>query len=145
RSAPISSTSSSETASGWRPTVRKALLLLLACGRVALGPQPIPWDREACAGCHMLISDPAFAAQVVDGAGRALSFDDPGCLLAWPRAHPARAAIWSHHHPEARWLAPAAAGFISVAASPMGYRLAVVDAGAPGARGFQELHASAQP
>ena len=47
---------------------RRALALLAgavlaACGP-ATGPQPIAFDREACAHCRMLISEPSFSAQL---------------------------------------------------------------------------------
>jgi copper chaperone NosL len=101
------------------------LLLIIACAP-ALGPQPIAYDREACAHCHMLISDPSFAAQIIDADGRALSFDDPGCLVAWLAGHTPPARIYFHHHTEDRWLTSSETEFVGVGASPMGYGLAVV-------------------
>jgi copper chaperone NosL len=132
-----------------------ALLLLVACTTTS-GPQPIAWDREPCAHCRMLISDPHFAAQALDGAGHAWSFDDPGCLFVWLAGHPAPAALWFHARDGERWLPAERAAFVP-AQSPMGWGFAVVDASAvasaaaPGAltlsqaRQAVEAHASAQP
>ena len=66
------------------PGLARAFLvgaLLAACGRSSQ-PAPIAFDREPCAHCRMLISDPAFAAQLENADGEVASFDDPGCLLA---------------------------------------------------------------
>jgi hypothetical protein len=120
-----------------------AAVLLLAAGAVATvvcrgtqlpeGPEPIAWDREACAHCHMHVGEPGFAAQLILTDGRVLDFDDPGCLLAYvaddaPGVHRA----WVHHGTEERWIRLEAAAFVPVERSPMGYRLAAVDRGAPG-------------
>ena len=110
-----------------------ATAVLLACGR-AEGPQPIVWDREPCAHCHMLISDPAFAAQLQSEDGVVESFDDPGCLLARLAARPVKIrALWFHHVREDRWIRGDAVGFVPAARTPMDYGLGAVDAGEPGA------------
>src|SRR5690606_8718548 len=85
------------------PALVAGALLLAACGPPE-GPQPIAWDREPCAHCRMLISDPAFAAQLHRSDGTVESFDDPGCLLARLAAPGAPvAALWFHHVREERW------------------------------------------
>ncbi|HKA90096.1 MAG TPA: hypothetical protein VKE22_20690 [Haliangiales bacterium] len=101
--------------------------------RLPDGPEPIAWDREACAHCRMHISEPGFAAQLILADGRVLDFDDPGCLLAFiedekPPLHRA----WVHHAVEDRWMRLDDAAFAPVERSPMGYRLAAVDRGAAG-------------
>jgi len=118
-----------------------AAVLLFACERS--GPAPVAWDRTRCAQCGMLVSDPAFAAQLHNAEG-VRHFDDPGCLLAALAALQAgdadRAAqIWLHHHQQPRWLAGAEAAFVPTPHSPMGYRLGAVAAGeAPGAISLEE-------
>jgi len=110
-----------------------AVLLVLSCGR-AEGPEPIAWDRTPCAHCHMLISDPTFAAQIVTARGEVLDFDDPGCLLLYLQEHhPQPRAIWFHHVREDRWLRGDRVAFVPVGQTPMGYGLGAVEAGAPGA------------
>jgi copper chaperone NosL len=116
-------------------------LAALSCGRPE-GPRAIVWDRESCAHCHMLISDPAFAAQLETGDGDLPAFDDPGCLLAYLAEHGAGVRrIWFHHSKEHRWLAGDAVGFVRVPRTPMGYGLAAVDAGTPGALSLAEAKA----
>lgn len=102
--------------------------------------QPIAWNAETCAHCHMLIGDPAFAAQVVTDEGDVLSFDDPGCAaryLRQNRGHVHRA--WFHHGQSDRWLTAADARFVHVPASPMGSGLMAVEASTPGATSLEDV------
>lgn len=114
--------------------------LLAACGR-ASQPAPIAFDREPCAHCRMLISDPAYAAQLESADGEVASFDDPGCLLAALDAHPHPRALWFHHLREERWLTGDEVRFVRVPHTPMGYGLAAVGADEPGALSLEEARA----
>jgi copper chaperone NosL len=116
---------------------RRALALLAgvvlaACGPAA-GPQPIAFDREACAHCRMLISEPRFSAQLQAEDGSFASFDDPGCLLAHSAAREPGARLWFHHLRDDRWIPGERTAFEVVSRTPMGYGLGAVDAGTPGA------------
>jgi hypothetical protein len=118
--------------------------LITGSGGLPDRPQPIAWDREMCAECRMHIGEPAFAAQLITGDGQVLSFDDPGCLFIYladnrPQVHRA----WVHHVEQDRWLSLDEAGFVRVDPSPMGYRLAAVGAGTPGALSWTEAQAEA--
>jgi copper chaperone NosL len=99
------------------------------------GPVEPAWDRVACARCRMLVSDPAFAAQLHDAAGEVRFFDDPGCLLLHRAETPDPAArAWFHDSRGERWLADAEVGFVPVDETPMGHGLAAVErAETPGA------------
>jgi len=82
----------------------------------------------------MLISEPRFAAQLQPETGEALSFDDPGCLLAELATRSPRVrALWFHHHREDRWLDGEHVAFVAGERTPMGYGLAAVEIGTPGA------------
>lgn len=61
------------------------LLLSLAC-QADQEPQAIE-SYDACAACKMAISQPRYAAQVVDKDGNAYKFDDIGCMLSYLRQH----------------------------------------------------------
>lgn len=116
-------------------------LALHACGPPD-GPQPIAWDREPCAHCRMLISDPAFAAQLHHADGAVESFDDPGCLLArieaqQPRIH----ALWFHHLHEDRWLPGDGVAFVRGAKTPMDFGFGAVDPGTPGSLSIDAVRA----
>jgi len=99
--------------------------------RLPDGPVAVDWDGVACAHCGMLVSDPAFAAQLQLEDGSVRNYDDPGCLLrdlADPGLPPVH-ATWLHHHREDRWLPLEHSAFERVDHSPMGYGLAAVAAG----------------
>lgn len=139
----------------WRGTVVATGVALVLAGGLALalhragslpdGPEPISWDREACAHCHMLIGEPAFAAQVIDEDGRVFAFDDPGCLLAFSSTRAMRShAVWFHEVGADRWLRAETTGFVEVAQSPMGYRLGAVPANTTGALTRAEATARVQ-
>jgi len=53
-------------------------LLMIACkgGNEEQLPVDFVWDRVACEECKMALSDPRYAAQVIDPSGRAYYFDD---------------------------------------------------------------------
>jgi hypothetical protein len=95
------------------------------------GPVEPAWDRVACARCHMLVSDPRFAAQLHTNAGEVLFYDDPGCaLLARAEAAEAPAALWFHDSAGAAWLAERDVRFVPAAETPMGHGFAALAAGA---------------
>ena len=116
-------------------------LALAACGPAG-APQPIAYDREPCAHCRMLISEPRFAAQLETQDGEIRSFDDPGCLLAELATHPeGYRALWFHHVREDRWLDAAHVAFEAAERTPMGYGLGAVDAGTKGALSLDQARA----
>jgi copper chaperone NosL len=126
---------------GPRALLFATLLAFPACGP-AEGPQPIVYDREPCAHCRMLISEPRFAAQLQTVDGEVESFDDPGCLFArLDEEHPRVRALWFHHLREDRWLSAEEVGFEPTQKTPMGYGLGAVDADAPGALTLEEARA----
>lgn len=116
-------------------------LSLAGCGPPE-GPQPIVWDREPCAHCRMLISDPAFAAQLHRADGEVESFDDPGCLFARLEAQrPEVHALWFHHLREDRWIRGDAVGFERIDPTPMNHGIGAVDADAAGTLSLAEARA----
>jgi len=104
-------------------------LVLWRAAAPPAGPVEPAWDRVACARCHMLLTDPAYAAQLHTSAGEVLFFDDPGCLLlhrAEQGAAPATA--WFHDSAGDGWLAEADARFVPAPETPMGHGFAAVAA-----------------
>lgn len=135
--------------SGRSPWLVPVVVAFVATGALALaitrtqilpdGPQPIAWDRAACAHCHMHVSEHAFASQLQLDDGRVLDFDDPGCLLSFVATEqPSIHAAWFHHLKEDRWLDRARAGFVAASPTPMGFDLGAVDATVPGAMPFEQ-------
>ena len=124
--------------------------LVYRAQRPVEGVVPIAWDQATCAHCRMHISAPPFAAQLHTSVGEVLNFDDPGCLLSWAEDHPHERPrqIWFRHHQEARWLSESEVSFAPAQETPMGFGLAAVEAGHPGALSLEAAQAqlaAAQP
>jgi copper chaperone NosL len=69
--------------------------LLFACATPVDQPEEIALDRTSCDGCGMLISDPAYAAELVTVDGERHEFDDPACAFRWIAEHgPRLAHVW---------------------------------------------------
>ena len=66
---------------GRRGALAAASLAVAACG--APGPKAITLGDTPCTHCHMTISDPRFAAELVTTHRRIRMFDDAGCLAAF--------------------------------------------------------------
>ena len=88
------------------------------------GPVPVAWDHEACARCRMLVSDPAFAAQLHTTDGRVLHFDDPGCLFLHLHDEVADVhAVFFHEVGGPGWVSSDDVVFVPAEPTPMGYGL----------------------
>ena len=127
---------------------------LAACGRKDSWPEgmaEIKWDRDTCARCNMVISDPRFAAQLRGGEkNTAFKFDDIGCLVFWQRdkaaqfpwmAEPAT-RMWvadSTDMSGAAWLDARQAHYLGGRLSPMGYNFAAVRNAASGSLTFEAM------
>ncbi len=77
-----------------RPSATLLALILVGLipGCRPTGPRPIALGTEPCARCHMTIDDPRFSAETVTATGKAIVFDDVGCLVTWLASHPEPAA-----------------------------------------------------
>lgn len=113
-----------------------ALVLASACVDGRDGPEAIKWDRDACTECAMVISDPAFAAELRSPRGELRKFDDVGCAVQWlnkqPWANEAAAAFWVARNRDGQWIDARGARYLSGKTSPMGYGFAALDPGEPG-------------
>lgn len=108
------------------------------------GPVEPAWDRDACARCRMLVSDPRFAAQRQLASGEILHFDDPGCLLLHRHAHPApERAVYLHEYAGEGWISLDEVAFVTEETSPMGYALAAISRDETGTMSVEEALASA--
>lgn len=87
------------------------LLLALAC-RADQRPQAIE-AHDACAACRMAISQPQYAAQVVDKDGNAYKFDDIGCMLRYLKEHTmAQQRLYVMDYVNRQWLEAEGAVFV---------------------------------
>ena len=115
------------------------LMLVVACS-LPDSPQPIAWNKEPCAHCHMLIGDPAYAAQIITDDGAVLSFDDPGCAARYiAEQHPAIHRAWFHAGHGDEWIPLADVAFVRTVTSPMGSGVIAVHRGTPGALALGDL------
>lgn len=62
--------------------------MLFVCGLIGLTAckrqfEAVNYGHEACAHCRMTIMDKRFAAEILTGKGKAIKFDDFGCLLKY--------------------------------------------------------------
>lgn len=51
-------------------------------------PRDLAWEVDVCEYCHMSVDDPLRAAQWIPQEGPILTFDEPGCLIAWLQRNP---------------------------------------------------------
>ena len=124
-----------------------AAILLVAMviqnsGALPNGPVAAVWDHEACAFCRMHVGEPGFAAQLQTVEGDVLFFDDPGCLfeLLDKGEHEVH-ALYFHHYQEDRWIPGTDVAFLDVTPTPMGYGIAAVAVGTPGAVSIENARA----
>lgn len=96
-----------------------SVLFISGCEDYARPTEPI-WNKQPCAHCRMLVSDPRFAAQLVTRAHDRLFFDDPGCLAEYMHAH-AQDTEHAWVRSESAWITTERARFSAGASSPMGY------------------------
>ena len=83
------------------------------------------WGKQPCAHCHMLLSDPASAAQLVGVPGQPLYFDDIGCAVEHQRTQRgAGGQIWVRD-PSGAWRSALDARYGNGHRTPMGYGIAV--------------------
>jgi copper chaperone NosL len=71
--------------------------------------EPINYGHDACTHCKMTIMDKRFAAEILTGKGKALKFDDLGCLLKYVEDEKFKDAgakffVADHQHTDAPFL-----------------------------------------
>ncbi len=116
--------------------IAAALCVASACGSPA--PVPIAIGVDACEHCHMPVSDPRYAAQLVTVKGRVYRFDDIGCMAAFladgvvPAGKVEAAWAADFLHP-GRWIPVEAAIYLRTDSlhTPMASGLIALNPGAP--------------
>lgn len=70
---------------------------------------PINYGHDACTHCKMTIMDKKFAAEILTGKGKAIKFDDFGCLLKYVKDEKfndpdAKVFVADYNQPDAQFL-----------------------------------------
>lgn len=90
----------------------------------AAGPRALRLGEEECAACHMILTDPHFAAQRVLGPDDVKVYDDSGCLLK-ELARDRRGALWFAEADTGEWIDGSDVRFErTTRTTPMGFGLA---------------------
>lgn len=113
--------------------VSGAALVLAGCeSESAAKPKTIKFGRDMCEHCTMLISDPAYAAELWNAAQQKYHlFDDIGCAAVFsveqklPEGPETRIWVANSARP-GEWLDARAAYYRTDARSPMGYNFAAL-------------------
>lgn len=104
------------------------LLVCLGCHRGPYPPAELVPDEDRCENCRMAVSERPFAAQVMTARGKALFFDDIGCLVLYVRERglPAGATAYVVDFRGGDWIPAAGARFLwsQTLRTPMGFGLA---------------------
>jgi copper chaperone NosL len=97
-------------------------VVLAGCAAAAAGPPGVHWGIDECSHCHMILSEPRYAAVARSAAGEEARFDDLGCLRDWRRAHATESwDVWVHDARGEQWLPAASAWFVDTdTRTPMG-------------------------
>lgn len=95
-------------------------LFAVAC-QTADGPVDPVWGKQLCSTCRMIVSEPAYAAQLIDQGGKRHFFDDIGCMDAFLVEHSKTPPRGTWVRSNERWVDATSARYASGARSPMDY------------------------
>jgi len=87
-------------------------------------PVDFVYDRTICEECKMAISDPRYAAEVIEPSGKPHFFDDSACAILWLSKHPniGKVRIWVKDVKTRKWVEANKAYWIyGDPHTPMGY------------------------
>lgn len=111
-----------------RGSIVAYLVVLVACSDATTATDPV-WGKQPCAHCHMLVSDPATAAQLRTHTGERLHFDDVGCLVEHVAARGGEVDLAWVRDARGQWVNALRARYRSGASTPMGYGFVVDERG----------------
>ena len=102
--------------------------LLFGCSASDAAVEPV-WGKQPCDHCHMLLSDPHNAAQLVTLSGERLYFDDVGCMVERVARDTGSVAHMWVRDAHGTWIDAHRARFRTGVQTPMGYGMQVSDTG----------------
>ncbi len=109
--------------------------LLVGCEKHDQPQEPV-WNKQACAYCQMLLSDPRYAAQLVTTQGDRYYFDDIGCMVSYLAERKPTLALGWVRDSAGHWVDARSAHYARGAKTPMDHGYAPNH---DGALGFADL------
>jgi copper chaperone NosL len=94
-----------------------------ACASGPPAPPAVHWGSDECSHCHMILSEPRFAAVARHADGGEARFDDLGCMARWRAASPVEGwRVWVRDADGDAWIDATTAWFVQVPgrSTPMG-------------------------
>jgi copper chaperone NosL len=64
-------------------TIISFIILIAGCGKKEYKPVAIKEKSDKCEICHMAVKDDQFATELILDNGKAMVFDDIGCMVKW--------------------------------------------------------------
>lgn len=104
-----------------------SLLLISGCGKAENKPVAINEETDKCEICHMAVKDNQFSTEIILENGKAIVFDDIGCMYSWMKENKnqkvASSFVKDFHTKE--WIDPKKASFVydKPIKTPMAYNV----------------------
>jgi copper chaperone NosL len=104
-----------------------SLLLISGCGKEENKPVAINEETDKCEICHMAVKDNQFSTEIVLENGKAIVFDDIGCMYSWMEENKDQqiASSFVKDYQTKEWIDPEKASFVydKPIKTPMAYNV----------------------
>ncbi|WP_066314855.1 nitrous oxide reductase accessory protein NosL [Bacillus sp. FJAT-29814] len=122
-----------------------SIILIAGCGKKEIKPVAINEQSDKCEVCHMAVKDDGFATEVILENGKALLFDDIGCMYKWMGENEGKEVANSYvkDYDSKEWLELEKASFVydKPIKTPMAYNV-IAFSDEKAAKSFIEEHGS---
>jgi copper chaperone NosL len=120
-----------------------SIILIAGCGKQEIKPVAIDEQSDKCEVCHMAVKDDGHATEVILENGKAILFDDIGCMYKWLEENEGKevAQFYVKDYGSKEWIELEKATFVydKTVKTPMAYNvIAYTDTKA--AQSFTEDH-----
>ncbi|MGG3563745.1 nitrous oxide reductase accessory protein NosL [Neobacillus rhizosphaerae] len=104
-----------------------SLLLISGCGKEEPQPVAINEKTDKCEICHMAVKDNQFSTEIILENGKAIVFDDIGCMYSWIKENTNQkiASSFVKDYQTKEWIKPEKAAFVydKTIKTPMAYNV----------------------
>lgn len=104
-----------------------SLLLISGCGKEETKPVAINEKTDKCEICHMAVKDNQFSTEIILENGKAIVFDDIGCMYSWMNENKDQkiANSFVKDYQSKEWIDPEKASFVydKPIKTPMAYNV----------------------